>query len=95
MVREAESFPHKLFFDTMPVPLDLDMCPLACALYIQQPPTNSQYVSIITYAEFVDDAIAESVSFQSNGDVTKKTCILLKLKLCLTFKRKLDLKVMS
>jgi hypothetical protein len=26
----------------------------------------------MTYAEFVDDAIAESVSFQSNGDVTKK-----------------------
>lgn len=78
-------FSSQLFFDTMPVLLDLGMCPLACALYIQQPPTNSQYVSIMTYAEFVDDAIAESVSFQSNGDVTKKTCTLLKLKLCVLF----------
>jgi hypothetical protein len=33
---------------------------------------HAEYVSIMTYAEFVDDAIAESVSFQSNGDVTKK-----------------------
>ena len=46
--------------------LSIGMCSIYSTTY------QFKYVSIMTYAEFVDDVIAESVSFQSNSDVTKK-----------------------
>jgi len=62
---ERHHLSSQLFFDDpMPIPLDVHsslFCPLACALYIQFNDLPIQYVSIMTYAEFVDDVIAESV----------------------------------